>query len=444
MINIFRTKKSAQKEWKVKTLDFAKKVNLYVEKGLKHGWEEAGSVPEDNGREKLVSYLLKEIREANTNGDITKLRENWPLAHSPMIPELESNGQSIPVVAILDDERVVARIGAFYEEGYVVEIDDLSVKPIDGIRYFGRSPNKKLFAYCKDNGVSVTEGWLGREVSFFSYPTGLESVPPQFDVKAFETPPRPSQLIPFPDGNKVLFVSSQGIFVLSHNENIRLLPTKEDLVRHFEWMQTELPDRELTVDLSMAHGAISPDGRFIAIGEQYSTHRIFDANYNLIGDIGNLSEYAHYAIFSKHSDMIALNSCHFYNGISIGFSTSHLPDFKTEPYEDNEDTPILQDGARVYAGVHRHNEFIIGDAYGYLRAFSENGELHWQHYIGANIGDIDISSDESKLVCSTCAGYISIIELDTGKRKEYEIGTGGHTEFRRWLFWKNEDKPLAW
>lgn len=28
--------------------------------------------------------------------------------------------------------------------------------------------------------------------------------------------------------------------------------------------------------------------------------------------------------------------------------------------------------------------------------------------------------------------------------KEYEIGTGEHTELRRWLFWKEEPQPLAW
>lgn len=444
MIHIFKSKIKLQDEWKNKTIDYAKSINTFINKGLQDGWDNAGPEPEDNKREKLVPYLLKAIRKANEDKEFTQLREDWPLAHSPLIPELDKNGQDIPVVAILDDGRIIARIGAPYEQGYVVEINDLDVSIIDGIDFFGRSPNKKYFAYTKEKGVSITDGWLGKETTFCPYPIGTEGIPSEFNVKPFENPPTPTQLIPFPDGTSVLFVSTEGIFVLKPTRAIRILPTKEDMKEHFAWQQEEYPEDDLQMDLSMEHGAVSTDGKLIAIGSQDSTHLVLNDAYQLIGDVGNQSEYPHYAIFSKDGDMIAFNSCHFYNGITIGVPTNLLPNLKTEPYEENDQTPILEDGARVYAGVYRKDEFIIGDANGNLRGVGKDGKLHWQHFIGSSIGDIAISEDERTLVCSTFAGFISIIDLDSGKMKEYEIGNGGHTELRRWLFWKEESQPLAW
>ena len=84
-------------------------------------------------------------------------------------------------------------------------------------------------------------------------------------------------------------------------------------------------------------------------------------------------------------------------------------------------------------------------------AFSENsGGVHsednqrWQHFIGSSVGGIDVSPDGSLMVCSTYAGSISIFKMDQGQSAPYEIGNGGHTEYRRWLVWKNEYSLLPW
>jgi hypothetical protein len=126
--------------------------------------------------------------------------------------------------------------------------------------------------------------------------------------------------------------------------------------------------------------------------------------------------------------MIAFNSCHFYNGMTIGAPTRLLPGLKTESYEPDDRIVELEDESRVYAAVSRGDEFIIGDANGYLRAFDIKGNPRWQHFIGSSVGDIDLS----------------IIDLDTGEADPFVIGTSQHQERRRWLFWKGEKKPLAW
>ena len=83
---------------------------------------------------------------------------------------------------------------------------------------------------------------------------------------------------------------------------------------HFKWLQKEYPDDPLSYDLSMEHGTISPDGKLIAAGHQSSLHYVFDAeSFDIVAEVGHLSEYPHYAAFSSDGSLIAFNSCHFYN-----------------------------------------------------------------------------------------------------------------------------------
>ena len=438
------TSETKQQAWQRKTLQYVESVNTFVAKGLVEGWENAGEEPTDEGRDELAVDVLAAIRDANANGQFESLRELWPPAHAPLIGLLEENGQSIPVVCVLSDNSILARLGAPYESGKIIHIDGNSVENVEADGFFGYDPNKKFFAYSRPDGIEIREGWNGNRVALCPWPTGLEGIPNGFDVKPFDKLPVPTRLIPFPDGKRVLLVSSDGIFVLSPEKAFRLLPTTNQLKEHFEWSQKEYPDDELSVGLSMEHGAISHDGKYIAVGSQDSTHLLFDGNLKLVGDVGNRSEYPHYALFNSDDSMVAVNSCHFYNGITLGVPTKLLPGLETEPYGEDERITILEDSARVYAGIARRDEFIIGDANGYVRAFGTDGTPRWQLFIGSSVGDIDISADGNTLIVSTYAGFLSIIKMDAGKQAPHQIGNSQHMETRRWMFWKNELNPLIW
>ncbi|MEP3479086.1 MAG: WD40 repeat domain-containing protein [Fuerstiella sp.] len=429
-----------QEEWKTKTLQYVSDINGFVERGIRDGWDDVGVQPKDPGLEHLADAAMAAVRRANKNGTFDELRSDWPVAHAPLIHLLENKAHSIPVLMLQDDGSIVARIGTEYQDGKVVHIKGDEVHDVDGIESFGQCPNRRYVAIATENGVQITDGWQGPEVCMCQWPTGLEDLPEGATAEALEAPPRPTQLIPFPNGQRVLLVSDAGIFVLSRGVARRLLPTVADLQEYID----EEPDEPLSFYLSMQHGAVSPNGKWIAVGHQDSTHPIFNEDLEQIADIGNESSYPHFALFSRKSDTVVLNSCHFYNGVTLATPTSLFPGLKTGAYKNDERTPVVQSGARVYAGVHRDGEFIVGDADGYLRAFTKTGEETWQHFIGSTIGDIDISKDGKTLVVSTYAGFISIIKLDAGERPEFQIGTGQHAEQRRWLFWKNEDRPLIW
>ncbi len=428
------TKKNIQSEWKSKTLEYAKMMNAA-------GGDEFWETPpfEDDGREELVPQLIEVIRAANKNAELEQLRKDWPFAYGPIRPFLR--GSRIPKISLLEDGSLVAKIGAPYKPSYVIRIKGLSVDVVADIEHFGKSPNGKYFAYPKEEGISITKGWLGEEVTFCPYPIGTEGSPPGYKVKKFEQPPVFRKLIPFPDGSRVLFISTLGIFVLSATQATRLLPSTESMKDYFGPQKEDDPDEnEFMLTIDMEHGAISNDGKWIAVGYQDSRHCIFNEQLEMVGEIEPMEGYPHYAIFSRNGETVVFNSCYFHNGSTLGVSTSLLPGLEAERCDER--IPMLEDYSRIYAGVHRQGEFIIGNADGHLRAFDEKGEPKWQHYIGANIESIDISSDEKTLVCSTSAGSISIMDLDAGKSEEYEIGNGGHTEKRRWFILPEEN--LAW
>lgn len=436
--------RSAQSKWKKKTLKYVELVNAFVERGHREGWENMGDEPKDPGREHLAADALEAVRKANAGGNLDELREKWPPAHAPLIPLLEDNGQHLPVVCVLDDGSIVARVGSWYEGGRTVQIADGEVTEVPDVGYFGRGPQRRFFGVAREDGITILDGWQGPEVALCPWPTGQEGVPAGIAPQSWDGPLVPSRIVPFPDGERVLVASSEGIFVLTASKAHRLLPTETDLKKHFEWLRENHPGDDLTCDLSMEHAAISRDGKWIAVGSQDSTHLVFDQKYGLAADVGNQDSYPHHAAFSADQSLVAFNSCHFYNGSTLGVPTTLLPGLRTPPFEEDERLRTLEEGSRVYAAASRNDELIFGDAYGYLRCVSLDGERRWEQFIGSTIGDIDVTPDGRTMVASSYAGFLSIFDLDAGHQSPHQIGTGGHRERRRWLFWKNEPEPLRW
>ncbi|CAK9889952.1 MULTISPECIES: hypothetical protein [Pseudomonas] len=434
---------TAQQAWRAAVVDYAQAVNRYVAQGTQEGWdglEEPQSAPTEH----LLPAWLAALQAVNRPGvdalQHQAFRQDWPPAHLPLIPMLDQQAQSIGTLVLLDDGRLLARIGTAYQPGQVVQIDGESVTPVAGVDHFGRCPARRYFALGNADGVRVTDGWGGQQVAQFAWPNGLEGLPADAGLEALEHPPQPTALIPFPDGQRVLLVSSDGIFVLHGTGATRLLRRAEDILQD---MADGISADDLNLSLSMEHAAISADGSLIAIGEQCGQHLVLNDRLEVIADIGPAGEYPHFALFNQRGDRLILNACHFYYGATLGVAVKDIPGLKTDFYSDDPRTPVLQDGARVYAGASRNDEFIVGDAYGYLRAFGEDGQERWQHFIGSTISAMDISPDGKTLVVASHAGFISVIALDTS-RPDWQIGTGEHAEVHRWLFWKQLDRPLRW
>jgi len=393
---------SQQQQWQQAVTAYAQAVNDYVAQGRAQGWDDLEE-PLPQATEHLLDAWLQALQAANRPGveafEQHAFREAWPPAHHPLLPLIKEHGQGIGNVLLLEDGSLLARIGMPHDKGQVVRIDPLGVTPVIGVDHFGRCPARRYFALANAEGIRVTDGWGGPQVLRLAWPTGLEGLPPGYPFEPFDLPPTPTTLIPFPDGQRVR--------------------------------------------LSMEHGAVSADGRLIVVGEQGGRHLVLDDQLRPVAAIGPASEYPHFALFNRAGDQLIVNACHFYSGATLAVRVADLPGLDTDYYSQDPRTPLVQDGARVYAGVAREGEYIVGDAYGYLRAFGEDGTEHWQHYLGSTISALDISADGRTLVAASHAGFVSVIALDNG-RPAWQIGTGAHGEVRRWLFWKGWDRALAW
>ncbi|MBO2928826.1 WD40 repeat domain-containing protein [Metapseudomonas otitidis] len=431
------TRDDAQRQWQQQTLAYAQAINAYVERGLRDGWDNAGKEPSAEGREVLVPHLLDALRDANRNGQVEALRDAWPPAHEPLFGHVNEEGQCIAQLALLDDGSVLARIGATWEAGRVVRIHADRVEELPGLEYFGACPNRRFYATADAAGVVVREGWEGPEVLRCAWPRGTEDAPEGVELQPIEGFPRPTRLQPFPDGRRVLLVSADGIFVLAADGARRLYPDNAMLLESAE------PDEPQGTGLSMEHGAVSADGRWIAFGAQDGRHQLFDGELNSVAQIGPHGEYPHFALFSGDGRSVAFNACHFYNGGTIAVDLARAPGLDSDYYEDVEGVTLIEPGARVYAGVSMGDRFVLGDAYGYLRCVDAAGNAVWQHYLGSTLSAMDLSADGRTLVAASYAGVVSIIDLEAG-RPAWQIGTGNHRERRRWLFWKSEESALAW
>jgi hypothetical protein len=442
-----KAEEELSRRWRRESEQYVRAINAFVDRGTTLGWDKVDSSqqPKDT-REPMAEAVLAAVRRANAEGRAGETHERFPPAYEPFYKMLEANGQSLPTALLLDDGRIVARIGPEYQPGRVVLIDDLTLTPLpESVLDVGRSPNREYFAVARRTGVTIHRGWDGPEFAHLEWPTGDEGMSKKDEVELINGVPIITELIPFDDGERAILAGPDGIFVLTSHKSIRLFPTKAELREHFKWLGEEHPGDPLKVNLSMEHAAISPDGRWIAAGHQSSSHFVFDAtSYKVVGEIGHASEYPHYAVFSTDSSMVAFNSCHFYNGKTIGIPLRLLPGLKTEPYEPDRRLIALESGSRVYAAAAKGDEIVVGDASGYLRAFDLKGTFRWQHFIGSSVGDIDLTRDARRMVVTTYAGFLCILDLDTGKPDPFSIGTATHREVRRWVFWKNEPNPLVW
>ncbi len=423
--------------WQREVLSYATAINAYVAKGLAEGWDACGEEPQMAPSATLLPAWRAALIAANapdaTASQRAEFHENWPPAHAPLIGLLSDEGIGISALAWLGEQGMLARVGAPYEGGYVLHIVGDHAERVPDVNFFGQCPARRYLALADALEVVVTDGWQGPEVARLAWPTGLEDVPAGAEPERFVAPPSPIQLIPFPDGTRVLLVSAEGMFVLADSGARRIYP-----------LCGSMDADEYPVNLDMPHGAISPDGRWVAVGSQSDRHLVFDASLNPVARIGPASEYPHFALFSNDSKTAILNACHFYNGTTLGVAVADLPGLDTECYSDDPRTPILQEGARVYAAVHRDNEFIIGDASGYVRAFDENGNERWQQYVGSTVSAMAVSNAGDTLIVATYAGFICTFSLDNQCAAPWQIGTGPHREVQRWIIWKSLEKPMLW
>ncbi len=421
---------------------------------------EDSDLPSDP-RKAAAATVLQLARVVNTHADedlADRFRQRFAFAPDAFVRHAADAGRFIGPVFALDDGRVLARIGAPYDNmAHWVALQGLRHIPLPALRGLGRSPNRRCFAQSDGQHVTTHDGFDGPIIARFALPQGNEALPAQVVVSPGPLGQRCDELIPFNDGQRVLLRNPTGIYLLASQGGEgspsvqRLHPQTFDDDGPYTWPKNQQDESvngtEVTMlALDMLHMGLSPDERYIAVGDQDSVHILLNVRGQVVRRYEPLSSYPHHATFSHDGTQLFANSCHFYGGCTLAAPVSAaLPDLAADSgEEETHEAPTLNTQWRVYASATLPGMVVLGDANGYLHALSDDGHPLWRHHIGSTISAMDISPDGGTLWAASYGGYLVHLErVETGM-DPYSIGTSPYAEVRRWIFWSDETGPLRW
>ena len=418
-------KKEWQKEWNEKGEKYAKAVNDMVAFAEAHGWDAyKGEEPVDE-RAHLGEAVFALLKEANERGETAKFRADFPPSNvmredeADDADEKDKIGDKLGVVdqiCSLRGENALFIVSQSEPEGwrkklYLLEGERVSVIA-EGVIAVGKSKRNEIYALLRMGEIELVKGYDGKgggePIAKFS----CEATISYEDV----------EILPFNDGSKALLVSCDGIFLVWGGGAKLIHPVRKEYAY-----------------IAMANAALSNDNELIALGDQDEGHFVTNAQGETLGEIYPQSSYPHFCLFSADDTQLITNSCHFYNGVTIGVDRALLKR-GVQIYRDRDFT-LVDDEMRVYAGVATQDFYILGDAYGYIRAVGKDGRKIWRHYLGGTIKSMAISEDGGVLFVGTYGGRLHKLRLGAGQ-DSHTISNGNHKEeFRLIAF---EDKIYRW
>ncbi|MDP3165980.1 MAG: WD40 repeat domain-containing protein [Hydrogenophaga sp.] len=407
-------------------------------------------LPEDPRKASALTVLqLARVVSAWGDEDLSeRFRQRFAFAADVYVKQAAHAGRFIGPVFALDDGRVLARIGAAYDDtAHWVALQGGKHTPLPALKGLGRSPDRHCFVQSDGKHITTHQGFDGPVIARFALPQGNEGLPPAVEVVAGPLGQRCDELIPFNNGQRVLLRNPTGIYLLGEHGVQRLHPQSFDEDGPYTWRKNQSDeDYGAMLKLDMLHMALSPDERHIAVGDQDSVHILMNAKGQVLHRYEPLSSYPHHTAFSHDGTQLFANSCHFYGGCTLAapVDASLLPALASGSEGETQEAPAINTQWRVYASATVPGVVIMGDANGYLHAVDDTGQNLWRHHIGSTISAIDVSPDGSSILACSYGGYLVHLEhVETGM-DPYSIGTSLYVETRRWIFWSDEAAPLRW
>ncbi|MFC2750155.1 MAG: PQQ-binding-like beta-propeller repeat protein [Campylobacter sp.] len=421
-----------QKEWNEKGEKYAKEVNDMVAFAEVHGWDAykgEDPVDERDGMTQLCEAVFELLKKANECGETEKFRADFPPSNVIFSGENEkfkNKLKNIDQICPLGSENVLFIVSN--DDGkrlYLLEGDRVS-EVAKGVIAVGKSKRNEIYALLNQDEVWLIRGYDGKgggePIAKFSHDVELT-----YDE---------AEILPFNDGSKVLLSCHDGIFLISQSGAKLIHPIYED----------EDDDGNAALYIDMANATLSNDNELIVAGEQCGDHALMDSEGERLGGIGAQSSYPHFCLFSADDTQLITNSCHFYNGVTIGVDRALLKrGLEVEAYsydeEGGQNFTLIDDAMRVYAGVAAQDFYILGDAYGYIKAVGKDGRKIWRHYLGGTIKSMALSEDGGVLFVGTYGGRLHKLRLGAGQ-DSHTIGNGNHKEEFRLIAY--EDKIYRW
>ena len=408
----------------------------HVNAKLRAGVRDAAASSRDD-RDTLANAVLDIVRAANGEGDIRGLRARFSPAHAPFQQHLETASTHVGPLYILDDGRLAVVVGSPWERPQAWVATPESTEPLLGVFALGRSPDRRIYALGRTDGVHLMRGWTSQTQVVLPWPSDYAPVHPDVPFRR----PSVSALLPFDDGRRVVVVSRSGAFLLTLEGSTLIHPSSRDLNRYV----AEDGDDAFPLDLQSVHGALSPrrsddHAPAIVVGDQASPHRILSETGDLIAAVEPMSGYASHAMFSADGQTVILSGSNAEDGGTLVLAARAL---SSELHLSEQPVHWLQ--GRVTAGVATPSRIALGTPDGFVALYAGAPlTMVGQLYVGGRVLGFDHSADDRRLAVSTDAGTMHLIDLEPSATDAFVIGTVAHCESRRWMFWRGESSPLIW
>ncbi|OXG07142.1 hypothetical protein BC749_102895 [Flavobacterium araucananum] len=408
-------------------------------------------------RKDMSEYVLEQLIEHNKNGQHKEFRELFPADNDPLSDVLDdSKWYKVRKVAILDDNRIIAKIGDYYEWQGVYTIQDDKITLLDDLIGFGFSEDKKYFAKVYNTKIEIHEGWDGAIVSTLDLPENATLKQLQYEsINVFST------------GKQVVLTTYCGIFVINEDgfELIHggLDTDYEDDEDEDEDDEDENDDEDDEDDeeskykfLYYPHAALSPDDKYITVGSQNSSHIVLmqqDQKWEETANIEQRSSYPNIACFNYkfQPPLLALGSCHFSHSATLGVLVDQIEGLKASGYDMDSEALFVVDNRRwIFSMYPSASGFYLGSNDGYLWLKVSDEKSHYIH-IGGTIMSIDVAPDRQHIVVGTASGQVVLLRwqnTDPVENKNIRIDPYLITNLpvideKRYLF-MNGNEPLIW
>ena len=421
---------------------------------------------EDTRDSAMAEAVLNEVIALNLAGRGNEARSKFDPAHTPFIPELEKGGRGLTCCAILGQEDYLIQQGTTYQEGTTWRIVGDKVHEVSDIATFAWSRNRLFFAVAyRDGSFAVGTHFGDPKAERIPAIPGSAFVPndlPDDCSAKFAVPTNNhaySRISISDDGTKLLLCDEErGVMLLVRAKSewqCRLLFPSFELGVEEQMREFWEDDDDFTPFFDMIHAALSPDGRFVALGTQDDRHHLLslteDGQSSVFAHLGYLSEYPHNACFSNDSKSVALNSCHFYNGVTFASELDVVRGLTTEPYEQHALQCVLNDYLRVYASGYlpssmsgyKEGAFLLAGS-GFAACVAHDGKLIWELGFGSSAGAVDVCQSTGLVLIASYSGMLHI--LDPSQKQSPAIFSGYNVpkEISRWVFWDRLENPIAW
>ncbi len=441
--------------------------NNSAEIGAFHeGRKDEPSIMQDPRSPEMAEAVLAEVIRLNVDGRAGEAREQFDPAHEPFIPALEKGGRGLNFCAILGQDEFLVQQGTHYTETTTWHIQGEQIVQAVTLAGFAWSRNRQHFVVVhRDGAITVQEAYGAPPRDRILAVPGPAFVPlglPEALREQYETPGDEAaytHLAISDDGSRILLCDAErGVALLRKGEaewSVELVYPSIALGLEDQMREQIEEDGEFRPFFDMIHAALSPDGRFAAVGTQDEGHYLIDLDGKdgpvLHAHLGHLSEYPHDACFSDDSDVVALNSCHFYNGATFSAEISAVQGLSLPPYEEHPQRMMLNPYLRVYASGFlpasmtegARGAFLLAGS-GFAACVTPKGTILWELGFGSSAGGVDICAQTGPVLLASYSGMLHL--LDPNQRQDPCIFSGYRApqELRRWLFWDRLDQPLIW